>query len=191
LRIALFGGTFNPIHEGHLAIARAARDAFRLDWVLFVPANRPPHKGNEELAPYGARLRMVELASASEPQFAFSDLDSGEQPSYTINTIERQKERTPGADLYFLIGADAFREIATWYRWREVIRMVEFIVVSRPGHHYEVPEGAKVHRLDTVALPVSSSEIRATLARGEKPQGLPDKVYDFIRQRGLYVPAVS
>jgi nicotinate-nucleotide adenylyltransferase len=186
LRIALFGGTFNPIHEGHLAIARAARDTFALDWVLFVPANHPPHKGSEELAPYGARLRMVELACVGEPRFAFSDLDSGEQPSYSINTIQRQKERTPGADLFFLIGADAFHEIGTWYRWREVVQMVEFVVVSRPGHQYEIPEGAKVHRLDTLALPVSSSEIRAALARGEKPIGLPDKVYDFIRQRGLY-----
>ena len=91
----------------------------------------------------------------------------------------------PG-EVYFLIGADAFAEIQTWFRWQDVVREVEFIVVTRPGHQYLSPPGARVHRLETVALPVSSSEIRAALARGETPAELPQPVLEYIRANGLY-----
>jgi len=87
----------------------------------------------------------------------------------------------------FLVGADAFAEIRTWHRWTDVVAQVEFIVVTRPGHNYESPPGARVRRLDTVALPVSSSEIRHTLARGGTPAELPARVVDYIRANGLYL----
>jgi nicotinate-nucleotide adenylyltransferase len=93
-------------------------------------------------------------------------------------------------DVFFVIGADAFAEIQTWFRWQDVVREVEFIVVTRPGHHYESPPGARVHRLETVALPVSSSEIRAALARGETPAELPTSVLDYIRANGLYTTSI-
>jgi nicotinate-nucleotide adenylyltransferase len=187
LRIALFGGTFNPIHEGHMAVAREALRKFELDQLLIVPASIPPHKANSDLAPYGARLRMVELASVGEPRIAASTLEMDDVTSYSVKTIEKQRARMqPGDRLFFLIGADAFAEIETWYQWRDVIASVEFIVVSRPGHEIQVPEGATAHRLETLQIDLSSSDIRAALRRGERPKGLPDKVYDFIRQRGLY-----
>jgi nicotinate-nucleotide adenylyltransferase len=182
MRRAIFGGTFDPIHRAHLVVAREAADAFSLDQVLFIPAANPPHK--EAGTPYAHRYMMVELACAEDPRFLPSRLEEGSRKSYSIYTIERVKAL--GGDVFFVIGADAFAEIQTWFRWQDVVREVEFIVVTRPGHQYSSPPGARVHRLETVALPVSSSEIRASLARGETPAELPRAVLDYIRRNGLY-----
>lgn len=127
---------------------------------------------------------MVRLACATDLRFVASDAERGSEKSYSIHTIKRL--RNDRDHLYFLIGADAFEEISTWYRWREVIALVEFIVVTRPGHGYRVPDGATVHALDGLELPVSSSDIRKALAGGERPSELPDAVYAYIRQHGLY-----
>ncbi len=90
-----------------------------------------------------------------------------------------------------MISADAFAEIRKWYRWEDVVKAVDFIVVARPGHEYTYPPGARVHRLETVALPVSSSEVRQALARGERPADLPDAVADYIQEHGLYSDMIS
>jgi nicotinate-nucleotide adenylyltransferase len=182
MRRAIFGGTFDPIHRAHLVVAREAADAFALDQVLFIPAANPPHK--EAGTPYEHRYKMVELACREDSRFSPSRLEEEPQKSYSIYTIERVK--VMGGDVFFLIGADAFAEIQTWFRWQDVVREVEFIVVTRPGHQYLSPPGARVHRLETVALPVSSSEIRAALARGETPAELPQAVLEYIRNNGLY-----
>jgi nicotinate-nucleotide adenylyltransferase len=190
LRIAIFGGTFDPIHDAHLAIARLAADCFHLDRVLFVPANAPPHKRGGAQASYLDRLRMVELACAAETRFEASRLEEGTERSYSIDTIEKLRPRLSALDeLYFLIGADAFAEIRTWRRWTDVAKAVRFIVVSRPGYAYEIPEGVMVDRLDSVALLDSSSEIRAALARGKTPGGLPAPVCAYIAEHGLYQAA--
>lgn len=187
MRIAIFGGTFDPIHQAHLTVAREAARQFQLDRVLFVPAANPPHKSQRTEAPYEDRYRMVELACEGDPVLAPSRLEEGEEKSYSIRTIEKVRSQLgPADELFFLIGADAFSEITTWYRWQDVIRAVDFIVVTRPGHDYEVPAGARVHRLETLALPISSSEIRQKLAAGEDPPELPPKVLAYIRRRGLY-----
>jgi nicotinate-nucleotide adenylyltransferase len=182
MRTAIFGGTFDPIHSAHLVVEREAADTFALDRVLFIPAANPPHK--ETGAPYEDRYRMVELACAEDPRFVPSRLEEGIEKSYSIHTIERVQ--APGLTVFFIIGADAFAEIRTWYRWEDVVASVEFIVVTRPGHTYLSPPGARVQRLETVALPVSSSEIRNALARGESPADLPPRVTEYIRERGLY-----
>jgi nicotinate-nucleotide adenylyltransferase len=188
VKLAIFGGTFDPIHSAHLVVAREALDHFALDKLLFVPAANPPHKTGATGAPYEDRFRMVELACAGEPRFVASRLEEGAQRSYSIHTIEKlQATLSPGDRLFFLIGADAFSEIATWRRWRDVIAAVTFLVVTRPGHDYSVPPGARVERLETVALPVSSSEIRSKLAAGEAPPELPSAVLDYIRARRLYL----
>jgi nicotinate-nucleotide adenylyltransferase len=187
LRIAIFGGTFDPIHCAHLTIAREAADAFSLSRVLFIPASHPPHKSSAKSAPYEDRYRMVELACKADPRFEPSRLEAGQRKSYSIETIERVKATLgPEDELFFLIGSDAFAEIQTWYRWRDVVREAAFIVVTRPGHRYAAPPGARVQCLDTVALPVSSSDIRARLAAGENPPELPPAVLDYIRRHGLY-----
>jgi len=185
MRRAIFGGTFDPIHCAHLVVAREAADAFSLDQVLFVPAANPPHK--EAGTPYEHRYQMVELACGEDARFLPSRLEEDSRKSYSIHTIERVKAiGGMKIDVFFVIGADAFAEIETWFRWKDVVRDVEFIVVTRPGHNYVSPPGARVHRLDTVALPVSSSEIRAALARGETPSELPTAVAEYIRTNGLY-----
>ena len=182
MRIAIFGGTFDPIHSAHVVVAREAAERFSLDRVLFVPAANPPHK--EAGADYEHRFRMVELACAGEPRFVASRLEAGHEKSYSINTIERVKAE--GGDVSFVIGADAFADIRTWFRWEDVVRAVSFIVVTRPGHQYTSPPGARVFSLETVALPASSSEIRQALARGETPAELPEEVVKYIRANGLY-----
>jgi nicotinate-nucleotide adenylyltransferase len=187
LKIALFGGTFDPIHNAHLTVAREARAVFGLDRVLFIPAAHPPHKRTQTTAPYEDRYRMVELACEAETGFEASRLEERRETSYTVETLELlRRELNPDDHLYFLIGADAFAEIRTWRRWEDVLGMVTFIVVTRPGHDYEVAPGAKVERLETVALPVSSSEVREKLARGEPVPELPEPVLRYIRERALY-----
>jgi nicotinate-nucleotide adenylyltransferase len=192
LRIAIFGGTFDPIHSAHLRVAAEAADRFALDRVLFIPAAQPPHKSGATAAGYEDRYRMVELATCCDARFQPSRLEEGARRSFSIDTIERlQPALQSGDELFFLIGADAFAEIRTWRRWRDVIEQVEFIVASRPGHEYDVPPGARVHRLETLALPVSSSEIRRRLAAGETPAELPANVLGYIREHGLYQKACA
>jgi len=186
VRIAIFGGTFNPVHSAHITMARQARERFSLDEVWFVPAAHPPHKAAGDRPGYEHRYRMVELACRNQPGLLASRLEEGNDRSFSINTIERVKADRPAEDFFFLIGADAFSEIRTWMRWPDVIAAVEFIVVARPGHVYAVPEGARVHRLDSVSLAVSSSEIRQRLSRGEVVEELPPAVLDYIREQGLY-----
>jgi nicotinate-nucleotide adenylyltransferase len=187
LRLAIFGGTFDPIHDAHLAVAREAAARFQLDRVWLVPAERPPHKHGVTHAPYADRFSMVELACRDEPALEASRLEQGTASSYSIDTIETVRARlAPGDKLFFLIGADAFAEIESWRRWRDVVRAVEFIVVSRPGHRYDIPAAATVYRMETVDLPVSSSEIRRRLAAGDDRVEVPTAVLEYIHARGLY-----
>jgi nicotinate-nucleotide adenylyltransferase len=193
MRLGLFGGTFDPVHSAHLTVAREAAEEFQLDQVWFVPAANPPHKTEQDGASAEDRFRMVELACQGEPRFVVSRLEAGPGKSYSIDTIEAV--RASGEEPFFIIGADAFADITTWHRWQDLVRFTEFIVVTRPGHDYDAPAGARVHRLDTLALPVSSSEIRRRLAAGEIPPELPADVARYIVERCLYgfpgVPARS
>lgn len=184
MRLALFGGTFDPVHNAHLTVAREAADQFHLEQVWFIPAAHPPHKSEHTGASYEDRYRMVELACEADPRYVASRLEAGAAKSYSIDTVERV--RAQGEQPYFIIGADAFAEIASWHRWQDLVRVTEFIVVTRPGHEYATPPGAHVHRLETVALPVSSSEVRRKLAAGEIPSELPPAVGQYIVEHGLY-----
>jgi nicotinate-nucleotide adenylyltransferase len=186
IRLALFGGTFDPIHNGHLAVARAAAVQFHLDRVLFIPAARPPHKPACH-APYADRVRMAELAVAGDSHFEVSRLEEGGGRNYSIDTIEKVRAQITSVDeLFFLIGADAFAEINSWHRWRDVARAVVFLVVSRPGHVYRIPPETRVERLDTVDVPVSSSEIRRKLAEGRPVLDVPQCILEYIASRHLY-----
>jgi nicotinate-nucleotide adenylyltransferase len=189
LSTALFGGTFDPVHNTHLDIARQAADRFGLTKVLFIPAANPPHKAGATMAPYEDRVRMLELACVCDPRFEVSRIEAPDTSnpaarSYSIVTIEKLRGAGWGP-LFFLIGADAFAEIRTWHRWRDVVASVGFIVVTRPGSSYEKPAGAVVNELPGIESPVSSSLVRARLANGgEVP--VPDAVLAYIRDHRLY-----
>ena len=182
---AIFGGTFDPVHNAHLAIAQAARDKFQLQKILFVPAASPPHKRGVELAPFADRARMLELACAGMDRCEVSRIEENAHPSYSILTIEKLLAEN-GGPLAFLIGADAFAEIRTWRRWQDVIQQVDFIVVTRPGSVYDAPDGSRVHELSGLELPVSSSEVRDEIARGAMNVPVPGPVLQYIREHGLY-----
>jgi nicotinate-nucleotide adenylyltransferase len=187
LRLAIFGGTFDPIHQAHLAIAREAMERCRLDRVLLVPAANPPHKTGVTHAPYEDRLRMAEIACHGLAHLEVSRLEEGTQWSYSIDTIEKVQARmAAGGELFFVIGADAFADIRTWKRWQDVARAVCFLVVSRPGVRYEAPQEVRLERLDRLELAISSSEIRRELAAGRRPPEVPPAVLGYILEHGLY-----
>jgi nicotinate-nucleotide adenylyltransferase len=150
MNIGLFGGTFDPIHRGHLALARAARERCHLSRILFVPAGIPPHKQSQPLSAFAHRYAMIALATAQEKEFTPSLLEAPEgsgaggqgkgkarvaNPNYTIDTVRRFKQPFKKADrLFLLIGIDAFDDIAKWHQAEDLFRECEFVVASRPGH---------------------------------------------------------
>jgi nicotinate-nucleotide adenylyltransferase len=187
MRLAIFGGTFDPIHNAHLAVARAALSYFSLEQVLFVPAAHPPHKDGATAAGFDERVHMVELAVESEPRFTVSRIEEGTRCSYSIDTVEKLRASLgPADELFFLIGADAFAEIQTWHRWQALARQVVFLVINRPGHACAVPNGMTAEWLDSPHLNISSSAIRQAFARGELTAEVPQAVLDYIVEHGLY-----
>lgn len=199
MKIALFGGTFDPVHLGHIAVARAAAEKFGLGRVYFAPADLPPHKQKRKLTDFQHRFAMLALATAHDPRFVASLLDAPTgQPNYSIDTVRRVKATLKKSDkLYFLIGMDAFKDIATWRQPEELLAEVEFIVVSRPGYSLAdigraLPEslrptdlmmramrsqrpegtialmGATIHLLGEVREKVSSTQIRAAAGKSVK-----------------------
>jgi len=195
VRIALFGGTFDPIHDGHLEIARAAADAYRLDRVLFIPAGDPPHKQGQQQAPYEDRYQMAKLACASDPRFEASRLEDPAQlegrRSYSYDTIRRVRQTLePGDKLFFLLGEDAFADLKIWYRLEDVVPLIEFLVVSRPeGGGERAPKlpGLRAHWVRGIEHPASSTEIRRRCSAGQSLEGLvPETVAQYIAEHGLY-----
>lgn len=198
MNLAIFGGTFDPIHNGHLDVARAARREYFLDRILFVPAAQPPHKPEGCSADYEHRYEMVRVACLEHPAFEPSRIEAPGRDrggrSYTIHTIRSVAFHLTQHDrLFFLIGADAFSEVTTWYQWRQIVAKVEFIVVNRPGIDLDearVPPWARIHWLRSVNSPISSSEIRRRLTTGQSIRGMaPPAVARYITRYQLYRPA--
>ncbi len=197
MKIALFGGTFDPIHIGHLAVAKAAADRFKLDRVVFIPSGRPPHKNTGPLASYEHRFRMAQIACRDDVRFTASRLEDparvGHGKSYSIDTIETVLAKLdPSDELFFLIGQDAFEELPIWHRLGDVIEMIAFIVATRPhsGPPAElqgVAAGARRRSLDGVDVPVSATAIRERLhGGGDVSNDLPPGVAGYINSRSLY-----
>ncbi len=197
-KIGIFGGTFDPIHSGHMAVARAALRRIRLDRIYFVPSGQPPHKPDRQPTAFLHRYTMVALACAGEPRFAPSLLEAGpdlrgRQRSYSIDTLRRMRRHYPRARLYFLLGADQFLTLPTWKNYRALIKLCEFIVASRPGFPLSGQEtariapGTRVHRLTAVSADVSSTALRHRVRQGASLRGaVPPAVAAYIRSVGLY-----
>jgi nicotinate-nucleotide adenylyltransferase len=194
-RVGLLGGTFDPIHVGHLLIAEIARHALSLDQVIFVPAGDPPHKG-ETVTDAQHRYAMVLLATASNESFAVSRREIERcGPSYSLATVrEFRQELGPQSELFFIAGADAVLEIRTWYRWEELLRECRFIALARPGFDMRALEAAlpadllaQVHLLPAPGFDLSSTMIRERVERGEPVRYLvPEAVETYLRKHGLY-----
>ncbi len=158
MKIGLLGGTFNPIHRCHLAIAAQTRDRLSLDRVVFIPSGDPPHKPLESLAPATHRFEMVRRAIESDPSFAISDVEVRQATkSYSIDTLRTlQEEYGPAAELFFIIGLDAFLELPSWRQAPDLLRSCHFVVVSRPGAEFlslcDLPLLPAIERASLVAL---------------------------------------
>ena len=213
-RIGLFGGTFNPIHLGHLKAAEVARDRFGLGAVLFIPSFIPPHKSTGNMASSRDRFRMVELAIGKRQEFIPSSIEiEAPQRSYSFITLEKVKRLYPVSWLFFILGIDAYLEIKTWKSYQEVLRQCLFIVLSRPGYDLKKArrllnkeEDVRVTEVSGAgpisetllsefnvflapieALDISSTEIREKIRKGEPVSGLiPPPVGEYIREKHLY-----
>lgn len=201
MRIGLFGGSFNPIHVGHLIASRAVAEHLRLEKVYLVPASVPPHSAPKSLAPSPHRLEMVRLAVQDEPLFEVSDYELLQPgPSYTVLTVEEFRRRLgDGAELFWIIGADSLPELANWYQADRLVDLCRIITAARPG--WEVPDLSALARrlrpdqveklragiLQTLRIDVSASEIRRRIAAGLSIRYMvPDAVADYIAANGLY-----
>ena len=208
MNVAIFGGTFDPVHRGHLAVARAAQRACRLDRIYFVPADIPPHKRRQPITAYEHRYAMLAIALRGESTFIPSLMESSSQasgvrlrakrPNYSIDTVRRFKRMLSKGDrLFFIVGIDMFETIDTWHKPKELMREVEFVVVSRPGYKISPPKTPfaqrrlrktkEIHWVTNVAEDVSSTALRRGLASGSAVRGLVDEaVVDYIRKQHLY-----
>jgi nicotinate-nucleotide adenylyltransferase len=197
-RIGLMGGTFNPIHYGHLVTAEAARDAFRLDRVIFVPAGQPPHKPVDMDVRAEDRYLMTFLAIAPNPHFEISrvEIDRG-GPSYTSETLAHFHRLDPDAEWYFITGADAVLEIASWRSPQAVLQYAYLIAASRPGYPLSKLEALRaglgpeaferIRPLEVPALAISSSQIRQRVREGLSIRYLlPEAIENYIFKNGLY-----
>jgi nicotinate-nucleotide adenylyltransferase len=186
-RIGIFGGTFDPVHRGHLAVARAALRRLKLDRLYFVPAGVSPHKQHRRpRASFAHRVAMLKLATASEPRFAVSLLEA-RGVHYSIDTVRRfRRSLKKGDRLFFILGADAFREISTWRKWKDLLQACELAVASRPGASRNDAKGAVVHPL-RVHNRVSATQVRNAARRGwPLAKFLPSSVAQYIKRKNLY-----
>lgn len=212
--IAIFGGTFDPIHRGHLIVAEAAARRFKLDCIYFVPSSRPPHKRREELAAFSHRYAMVALSCADKrkfiPSLAEAPPNESQSPRvfYSIDTIRLFRKEHPYSAIYFILGADSFLEIAVWKDYEALLNSCDFIVANRPGIKVDelkrvIPERmlaehnssndtiklqkSTVHLLISVASTASSTEIRKRCrARTSIHALVPAAVEDYILRQALY-----
>ncbi|MCD6133375.1 MAG: nicotinate-nucleotide adenylyltransferase [Deltaproteobacteria bacterium] len=207
MRVGIFGGTFNPVHLGHLRVALDVKDMFCLDKVLFVPTGIPPHK-KDDVAPIGDRMNMLKIAIANVSGFEVSDIEAHRNGiCYAVDTVGMLKERYRGVELFYIVGIDAFASICTWKRYEELLRNISFIVMMRPGciqdewckkidkvRYIEVDEkGAfpgtpsTVYLCPVTQINISSSFIRLCVKRGGNINYFtPKDVVEYIERRGLY-----
>jgi len=188
VRVGLFGGTFDPIHLGHLRAAETAREGLSLDLVAFVPSAVPPHRTGR-LTSATDRFAMACLACAHHPQFVAWDIELRRPgPSYTVDTVAAIRQERPGDELVLVVGADTWPEMATWREPERLMAQVTVAVVDRPDAPTPTEPGQKgVVRVEGPALPISATQVRERVRDGRSVRYLvPDAVADYIAKRGLY-----
>jgi nicotinate-nucleotide adenylyltransferase len=200
MRVGVFGGTFDPVHQGHLILAEQCREQGRLDEVWFVPAPRPPHKEEQTLTRFDQRVEMLALALAGNPAFRVQDLEKErEGPSYTVLTLADLQRRHPGDELFLLIGSDTLADLPAWREPQRLVRHAGLLVTARPGHpilsaadlarRLDLPADAPL-RLEVVQAPlidISSRDLRQRAAAGRSLRYLvPRAVECYIHDKGLY-----
>lgn len=212
MRIAIMGGTFNPIHFGHLRIAEEVREAFNLDKVIFIPTFIPPHKDNGSLISPEHRFEMVQLAVKDNPFFEASDVEIKRGGrSYSVVTLRALRDKYTGTDFSFIAGTDSFNDITTWCEYEELFKLTNFIVIPRPGYPvkkiaeilpvelarkfwYDAEKavyindyGKFVTYMETTLFGISASRIRKMIKEGNSTRYiLPKEVEDYITKNGLY-----
>jgi len=212
MKWGILGGTFDPIHMGHLRCAEEIRELFALDRVLFVPNSQPPHKDYPVVTPFAQRAQMVRLAIADHPSFSFSDLESKRVGmSYSVETVELLLASHPEAELYFIMGQDAFQTIQTWKDWERLLLTCHLVVMTRAGwknegleeilppeyagrfrynavlNGYQGPTGQTIFFRQVSFLEVSSSDIRTRIKAGKSVRYLvPEAVLTYLAKTGCY-----
>jgi len=199
MKVGLFGGSFDPIHRGHIDPVREAKRALGLDRVIYLPTARPPHKPGRAMAPPLARFAMVEMALLDEEGLEVSAHElTLDRPAYTVETLEHFRREMPKADLHLLIGGDSFADLHHWVRWREIAEAARLVVLTRPGWNLEtapldrgVADLARTGRallLRQPAVDVSSTRLRELLAAGlPLPEGaVPELVVRYVQKYALY-----
>lgn len=189
-RIGVMGGTFDPIHHGHLVAASEVQAQFGLEQVLFVPTGQPWQKGHEVVSPAEDRYLMTVIATASNPRFEVNRVDVDRKgPTYTADTLKDLHELYPDAELYFITGADALEQILSWHRVDELFDLAHFIGVTRPGYSLDdahLPRGS-VSLVEIPAMAISSTGCRERVRAGLPVWYLvPDGIVQYITKRGLY-----
>lgn len=190
MRLGIYGGTFDPVHVAHLALAEHCREQARLDQVLFVPAARPPHKLEQPLTSFHHRVEMLELAIAGYPPFQISMLEKDRPgPSYTVETLRLLRDERPADELFLILGSDSLQDLPTWYQPEEIAKLATLLVVQRSGHPLPAqPLAAFRHVLVKMPLlDVASRDLRARVRTGSSIRYLvPRSVECYLATHKLY-----
>ena len=196
-KIGLFGGTFDPIHMGHIALAKRVLEQFGLDKIIFIPAGNPPHKSAKKITDKQHRFNMVKLATENEPSFLVSDFELlSDKPNYSYITISHFKQQYKSDEIFFIVGGDSFRDFPDWKNYKTLLSLCTFIVVPRPeiapSQYFEKFRGdetpPRVFFLKNFAMPVSSTLIRKNLQTAKRDfSQLPLAVTEYIKTNKLYL----
>ncbi len=200
MRLGIFGGTFDPVHFGHLILAEQCREQGRLDQVAFIPAARPPHKQDKALSSFAERVEMLRLAISGQPAFRIDELEKDRPgPSFTVDTLRQLREQRPDAELFLIIGSDTLHDLPTWHQPVQVLELAGLLVVPRLGWSILNAEEMKKSlalpdtfelRLQICAIPqieIASRDLRRRLAEGQSVRYmLPRAVEAYIHDKGLF-----
>jgi nicotinate-nucleotide adenylyltransferase len=200
MRVGVFGGTFDPVHFGHLILAEQCREQGRLDEVWFVPAARPPHKSERELTRFDQRVEMLALATAGHAAFRVLELEKDRPgPSYTVDTLTELRRRDPKSDLWLLVGSDTLADLGTWHERHRLPELAGLLVMARPGHPVlpadriraelglSPAEPLRVQTADVPLVDISSRDLRRRTAAGHSIRYfLPRSIEVYIREKHLY-----